>query len=183
MARGGEPNCNRRTMMLLAWGRAAVVSAFWSMCAMSHASAESLGFGAYVGNSPAELSQFERWLGRPADHVAAHTGRANWKDWVSSIKWSLGLWAPLHKPIAWRIPLLVNGGNLADAAAGKYDKFYLEGARLLAASCPDEDAIYVRTGEEFNGNWMPWAAQGHEQEFIGAYRRFVNVFRSQSPRF
>jgi len=169
--------------MLLAWRLAAVLSALWCMWVPSPASAGSLGLGAYVGNSRAELSQFEQWLGRPVDHVAAHTGRANWRDWVSSIKWSLGLWAPLHKPVAWTIPLVVNGGSLADAAAGGYDKFYLEGARMLAASCPNENTIHVRIGEEFNGNWMPWAAAGHEREFIGAYRRVVDLFRSQSARF
>src|SRR5262245_36810459 len=126
---------NRRTMMLLAWRGAIILSAVCSVCAPSHASADSLGLGAYVGNSRAELSQFERWLGRPVDHAAAHTGRATWHDWVSSIKWSLGLWAPLNKPVAWTIPLIANGGSLADAAAGRYDKFYREGARMLAASC------------------------------------------------
>src|SRR5262249_56780622 len=118
----------------------------------ARAAAHALGFGPSAGKRRAEVPNFERRWGRAADHVAAHTGRANWKDWVSSIKWSLGLWAPLHKPIAWTIPLLVNGGSLADAADGKYDRFYLEGARLLAASCPNEDTIYIRTGEDFNGS-------------------------------
>ncbi|HLH93089.1 MAG TPA: glycosyl hydrolase [Xanthobacteraceae bacterium] len=163
--------------------RGAILAASLSVCVTSHARAEPLGFGAYVGNSPAELSRFERWVGRPVDHIAAHTGRENWKDWVGSIKWSIGLWAPVDKPIAWTIPLMVKGGSLADAAAGKYDDFYRQGARLLAASCPKEDRIYIRTGEEFNGDWMPWAAQGHERDFIAAYRRFVAAFRSQSPRF
>ena len=44
-------------------------------------------------------------------------------------------------------------------------------------------SIYVRTGEEFNGNWMPWSATGHEQEFVKAYRNFVEAFRSVSNRF
>jgi beta-mannanase len=41
----------------------------------------------------------------------------------------------------------------------------------------------VRTGEEFNGNWMPWKAEGKEKVFAAAFRRFVNAFRSVSGRF
>jgi beta-mannanase len=93
------------------------------------------------------------------------------------------LWAPLHKPIAWTIPLIVEGGKLADAADGKYDKFYVAAAKILAGSRPGDAEIYVRTGEEFNGDWMPWAAAGHEREFVGAYQRFVDAFRSVSNRF
>ena len=43
--------------------------------------------------------------------------------------------------------------------------------------------IYVRIGEEFNGNWMPWASKGKEALFAEAYRQFVGSFRSVSPRF
>ena len=169
--------------MRIQWQRAAVLTLVACIGVPSSASARLLGLGAYVGNSPAELAQFERWLGRPVDHIAAHTGRANWRDWIGSIKWSLSLWAPVGKPIAWTIPLFVKSGNLSDAAVGKYDDFYREGARVLARSLPKSETIYVRTGEEFNGTWMPWAAAGQAEEFVGAYRRFVDAFRSVSSQF
>jgi hypothetical protein len=146
-------------------------------------SAGSAALGAYVGNSPAELTQFETWLGRPVDRITAHTGRANWKDWVSSIRWSVQLWSPLNKPICWTIPLFADGGSLSDAAAGKYREYYEQAARILAASRPSDNIIYVRTGEELNGNWMPWSAAGHEQDFVRAYRHFVDAFRTISDRF
>jgi beta-mannanase len=146
-------------------------------------SAQSPALGAYVGNNPADLVQFEKWLGRPVDQIAAHTGRANWNDWVNSIKWSLEVWTPLNRPIAWTIPLFADDGTLQDAAAGKYQKYYEQAAKILAQSRPGDDVIYVRTGEEFNGNWMPWSAAGHEHDFIGAYRQFVSAFRSVSNRF
>src|SRR5215475_12053889 len=90
------------------------------LCWMGTCAARSPALGVYVGNDPAELARFERWLGRDVDLIAAHTGRANWRDWVNSIKWSANLWAPLNKPIAWTIPLFVDGGTLRDAAAGTY---------------------------------------------------------------
>jgi hypothetical protein len=146
-------------------------------------SAGSPALSAFVGNSPSDLVRFENWLGRPVDQITAHTGRANWTDWISSIRWSVDLWSPLNKPISWTIPLFADQGNLQDAATGKYRHHYEHAARILAESRRSDDVIYVRTGEEFNGNWMPWSAAGREQDFVKAYRHFVEAFRSISSRF
>lgn len=159
------------------------IAALLSLCVAAPCFAGSAALSAYVGNSPSDLRQFESWLRRPVDKITAHTGRANWKDWVGSIKWAVELWSPLDKPICWTIPLFADQGNLHDAAAGEYQRFYEQAARILAQSRPSDDVIYVRTGEEFNGNWMPWSAAGHEQEFVHAYRNFVQAFRSVSNRF
>ena len=158
-------------------------AAFLFLCFTVPCSAASPALGAYTGNNPADLRQFEGWLGRPVDQITAHTGRANWKDWIDSIKWSVGVWSPLGKPICWTIPLFADGGSLSDAAAGKYQDYYEQAARLLAATRQQDSVIYVRTGEELNGNWMPWSAAGHEQDFVSAYRHFVDAFRSVSNRF
>ncbi|MGJ4931209.1 glycoside hydrolase family 26 protein [Bradyrhizobium sp. HKCCYLS2038] len=153
------------------------------LCSNNACFAGNPALGAYVGNSPSEVTVFERWLGRPIDQIVAHTGRANWKDWVDSLRWSMGLWSPLHKPICWTIPLFADGGSLSDAAAGTYRAYYEQAAQMLSQTRPGDGVIYVRTGEEFNGDWMPWAAAGREQEFIRAYRNFVTAFRSVSNRF
>ncbi|MBR1279661.1 glycoside hydrolase family 26 protein [Bradyrhizobium sp. AUGA SZCCT0283] len=146
-------------------------------------SAGSAALSAYVGNSPSDLRQFEDWLGRPVDQITAHTGRANWKDWITSIRWSIQLWSPLDKPIRWTIPLFADGGSLSEAAAGKYQDRYEQAARMLAQTRQSDSVIYVRTGEEFNGNWMPWSAAGHEHDFVKAFQNFVDAFRSVSNRF
>lgn len=159
------------------------IAALLFLCAATPCSAGSPALGAYVGNSPSNLRQFEDWLGRPVDKITAHTGRANWKDWVGSVKWGVELWSPLNKPICWTIPMFADQGNLHDASAGAYQNFYEQAARILAQSRPSDDVIYVRTGEEFNGNWMPWSAAGREQDFVRAYRHFVDAFRSVSDRF
>ena len=138
---------------------------------------------AHVGNSPSDLRRFEDWLGRPVDVITAHTGRANWKDWVTSISWSIRLWSPLDKPICWTIPMFADGGSLSEAAAGKYQDYYEQAAKMLAQTRQTESVIYVRVGEEFNGDWMPWSAAGHEQDFVKAFRNFVDAFRSVSDRF
>ena len=153
------------------------------LCAALPCFAGTPKLSAYVGNSPSELRQFEIWLGRPVDQIAAHTGRAGWKDWLGSIRWSVQLWSPLDKPIRWTIPMFADGGTLAGAAGGEYQNYYEQAARILAHTRESDNVIYVRTGEEFNGNWMPWSATGHEQEFVKAYQNFVQAFRSVSNRF
>jgi Glycosyl hydrolase family 26 len=164
--------------MLLRTSIAAFLLLYAGLC-----SAGSAALSAFVGNSPSELRQFEDWLGRPVDQITAHTGRANWKDWITSIRWSIQLWSPLDRPICWTVPLFADGGSLGEAAAGKYQDHYEQAARMLAQTRQSDSVIYVRTGEEFNGNWMPWAATGHEQDFVKAFQNFAKAFRSVSNRF
>jgi hypothetical protein len=135
-----------------------------------------------VGNDPADADRFEAWLGRPLDGVQLHNGRADWADWLGSIGWLIDLWADRSRTIFWSIQLLPNGADLAQGAAGTYDGYYAEAARQIAAGQP-EGLIFVRTGWEFNGDWMPWAAKGREKEYIATYRNLVRQFRGASDRF
>ncbi len=141
--------------------------------------------GVFVGNSVSGVKEFESWLGRDVDYVAAHTGRANWSDWEGSIGYSINLWKTTDADLRWSIPMFADGGSLKDAATGTYDDHYLKAAKLLAATAAtDSDGkVTVRIGEEFNADWMPWAAAGHEKEFIAAYQKIVDIFRSVSPNF
>ena len=81
--------------------------------------------------------------------------------------------------------MFANGANLKDAAAGAYDAYYLKAAQTLAATlATDPDGkITVRIGEEFNGNWMPWAAASSPEDFAATFRRIVDIYRSVSPNF
>ncbi|WP_460452256.1 glycosyl hydrolase [Alsobacter sp. SYSU BS001988] len=140
--------------------------------------------GAYVGNSPEKIPGFEHVLGDSVDFVRAQTGRADWADWDGSIAWETQLWAGTGRPIAWSIPLFANQGNLASAAAGAYDSHYRQAAETILAGQPHDAAISIRMGEEFNSDWMPWStAKGQDQNFIAAYRHFVEAFRSVSDKF
>ena len=139
--------------------------------------------GIFVANDPLALQSFNDWLGTDADIVGAHTGRANWTDWQTSISWEASLWKGSGANIEWTIPMFANGGNLASAAAGAYNNYYLTAAQTLLDVSSGTGKIIVRVGEEFNGSWMPWAAAGQEQNYINAYHDFVDVFRSVSDRF
>jgi beta-mannanase len=129
------------------------------------------------------VRQFERWVGRRVDYVGAFTGRADWSDWSGSIPWAIAFWKPLGRPMRWSIPLFPLQGNLKDASAGAYNHYYRAGATALANDYTASKQIVVRVGEEFNGDWMPWAAKGQTVEFVQAYRNFVDTFRSVSGRF
>jgi beta-mannanase len=139
--------------------------------------------GVYEGNSVDAHLAFESWLGKQV-YENVFTGFASWSDYDGSIGWIAGLFAPLNGRIRWSIPLIPTGATLAAAANGDYNAHYLQAAQVILANSPaDNSPLYIRTGWEFNGNWFPWAAQGLEQNFIGAYRAFVTEFRSVSPRF
>lgn len=137
----------------------------------------------YVGNSPAAITSFEKWLGRDVDGIQSFTGDKDWTDWNGSIRWAAGLWKPADREVFWSIPIIPKGATLAEAAKGTYDANYVQAAKQLAMSFPDQAEIHIRTGWEFNGDWMNWAAKGKEADFIGAYRDFVTAFRSVSDKF
>ncbi len=137
----------------------------------------------HVGNDPADLRRFEAWLGCRVDGVAVHTGQANWDDWTGSIGFQVHRWETTRRTIYWSIPLIPEGATLAAAGVGRYDKHYVQAAREIAASVTGDVVIPIRTGWEFNTNYMPWASHGREQNYILAYRRLVDGFRSVSPRF
>lgn len=140
--------------------------------------------GIFVGNTVAELNSFESWLGNEVDTVRLAGSRANWSEHANSVGWLAGVWENVARDKHWTIPLLVDGATLANGAKGAYNSYYLATARkLIAESEPGTGPIIIRTGEEFNGGWFPWAAAGKEADFIKTYQNFVNVFRSVSSRF
>ena len=140
--------------------------------------------GVYVGNSTQGVRKFERWLGREVDGVLGYTGKRDW-DELRNTAWFTDFWSELDRPVFWSVPLLPDNarGALAEAAKGVHNAAYREAARALATHRPQDKEVFIRTGWEFNGNWFPWAAEGREQAFIGAFRHFVDSFRSVSNRF
>ncbi|CAN7290771.1 glycosyl hydrolase [Phenylobacterium sp. LjRoot225] len=140
-------------------------------------------FGVYAGNNVYDILAFEKWVGREVDSVAVHTGRASWTDWNGSISWAIKNFSSLDRDVTLSIPMFANEGNLVDAADGDYNGHYLAAAKKLLAAYGDQEVIYVRVGEEFNGGWFPWAAKGQEAAYVDAFREFVTTFRGVSDKF
>lgn len=139
--------------------------------------------GIFYGNDLNDLKQAESWLGGHVGIIAAQTGRANWADWIGSIGWAASLIKGVDSQVRWSIPLIVNNGTLAAGAAHAYDSYYVQAAKTLIAQYAEKAEIIVRTGEEFNGDWMPWAAGGKEEDYVKNYQNFVDAFRSVSDKF
>jgi hypothetical protein len=137
----------------------------------------------HVGNDPAALVRFEKWLGCPVEGVSVHSGQANWADWSGSIGYQVNLWRDTRRRLYWSVPLIPEGATLDDAARGAFDRRYRAAATTIAAQTRGGAMIPIRTGWEFNTAHMPWAAHGNEAAFVGAYRHFVTAFRAVSPRF
>jgi hypothetical protein len=138
--------------------------------------------GVHNGNSVEEVCQFESWLGRHVDFHSQHTGEASWDDFDGSIDYVLGIYRTFDRPMLWSIPLIPGGASLFEASIGNYNSHYTTAARKVASS-RTERIIYVRTGWEFNGNWMKWASKDKETLYINAFRHFATCFRKTSTRF
>lgn len=149
--------------------------------------------GVYEDNSLDNAEDYETWIGRDDFYLYATTGFDDWDNYDSSLSWLIdNVWEPSGKDTLWNVPLITtNEGTLAQAADGDFNDHYLSQAQRIAAFEADEDVIYVRNSWEFNGYWFPWtilAGPGEDQatktqNFIGAYRQFVDTFRSVSDKF
>ena len=139
--------------------------------------------GAYLGNNPETVTSFEAWLGTEVDFVRAHTGRANWSDYLSSVDWVGDRMAQSGHPIVWTVPMFADGGSLGAAAEGRYEEYHKAVAATILEISGAQDDIVVRFGEEFNGWWFPWAAEDRADTYVAAFRSMVDAFRSVSDKF
>ncbi|HEY0191649.1 MAG TPA: RICIN domain-containing protein [Kofleriaceae bacterium] len=130
------------------------------------------------------LRLLEQYLGVPIGSMRAleYGNNDSWAGFQSGFGWSTGGWYAANpaRKMQWSVPMTVWGTSLADVAAGGYDAYFADAARTIAQHYP---AAAIRLGWEMNGYWMPWAAQGHEQDFINAFRRIVGIFRGVSGQF
>ncbi len=140
--------------------------------------------GVFVGNNPGDVQGFERWLGREVDGVLGYTGGSTWAE-IGDPGWFIELWSRIDRPVFWSVPLVPpkDRNGLHEAASGVHNAVYRRAARKLASFRPQDRRVFVRTGWEFNGDWFPWSAAGRERAFAGAFRQFVDSFRSVSDRF
>lgn len=139
--------------------------------------------GAYVGNSAANIPPFEQWLGRETDVALTHVSSASWSAFEGSTAYfSRDIWSQIDKPVVWSLPLNVVGTTLEEGATGAFNSHFRVAAEWIERYAQNE-MIYVRPGWEFNGDWMPWSAGGHEQAYVETFRQLVDTFRSVSDRF
>ncbi|MGN6278005.1 MAG: glycosyl hydrolase [Sphingomonas sp.] len=136
----------------------------------------------FVGNDPAQVGQFQNWLGRHVDEIELHGDHSSWDAMLSCFGWQAGLFRSLSTDIVWSVPLIPQGATLDAAATGAYDAKYKAMAQQFVSQWPNDKQIMLRVGWEFNGNgYFPWSAVGKAEQYKAAYRHFVAAFRSVSP--
>ena len=147
--------------------------------------------GVFRGSGkPAEVTAYEKWLGKPVNHVVDFVGRtpvgtANPWAKIDDPSWWCNQWRDKPWQLSLSTAMLPNSDfTLAAGAKGTYnshwDKF---GRTLVAKGCGD---AILRLGWEFNGKFFPWAAGGKEASYAAYWRQIVTTLRKvpgQSFRF
>ncbi len=147
---------------------------------------------AFAGNSEAGLTAFEAFLGVKTDAIQIHAGRGGIADYTGSLDYMLRQpqigQDTAHIPI-FTLPMFCDpkvgygSESLSAVASGLYDTLWSANAATISAQRPGDQVIYVRFGEEFNGDWLPWKAGGQPGAFISAWRRMQAIFKAADHRF
>jgi len=167
-----------------AWGGGSPLSPNTAWNAQpSPALLDSRLIGIFIGNTPPDVTTFEQWFGKPVGGVLAYGDHSGWTAFDNSIPYEVGLWNSISRRALWSVPLTVSGTPLSQVSAGQFNTHFRNAAIAINGYRPNDQFVYVRTGWEFNGDWFPWAAAGKTADFIGAWRQFVQTFRSVSSRF
>ena len=148
------------------------------------------------GFNPRSAEAYESWLGRRSDfnvefltetaftNYIGDTGINITDSLAASTGWVLSVWSGANRPdrnMMFSVPLATKqDGTLANVAAGKYDTQYRDVAKIIAARYP---GAIIRIGWEFNADWYAWSAMGRAQDYVAAYRRVANIFKSASSDF
>ncbi|HVY11531.1 MAG TPA: glycosyl hydrolase [Mycobacteriales bacterium] len=137
--------------------------------------------GVYAGHEPSGDEDFAKWRGAEIPIATDFIGGGTW----------LQIEHPLVLSLAWRqdraVRLVVSvpmwpatGGNLQDAAAGKYNSYYAVLAKRLVKDGRGNSV--VRPGWEFNTPFFRWDAETppDARRYATAFRQVVRSMRSVS---
>lgn len=144
-----------------------------------------IGIGMEGNSDPSNLTDYDNWMGRPAEILTISTGWASHSDFVSSMDYLIGRWGNFDVPLVWSIPLAETVSAMTTAAAGGYDSIYTGFAQKILAAAGAQDVIYIRPGWELNlpSSHFPWSAVGNEANYIAAFQNLVDAFRAVSDKF
>lgn len=143
--------------------------------------------GAFVNWGPIgrehTLQTWEKWLGQKPSSVLGvdFYAQETWDDYTR-LSWVPGIWKKLNpaRNVVWSMPLTVKGTPLADVAGGLHDAAFEAAASAISEAQP---RAIIRLGWEMNLESTAWFAKGREADYIGAFRRVVEIFRRYSPDF
>jgi hypothetical protein len=148
----------------------------------------SLLQGVYVPNAtPAGVASFAAAT-RTAptivtDYLPGGSGWSGMDGAGGSLNWLLGPFAGSDHTLSLGVPIVPtqNGtpvATLAQGATGSYNASYVTLAQTLVAA--GQSNAYLRLGWEFDGSWMPWAAQSPSAEasYAAYFDQIATAMRS-----
>jgi len=134
------------------------------------------------------LAAQETWLGSAFNHIIGFAETANasgtWADCVSSTASFIATFASSGREIKWAIPICTGANPIADTISGARDIEITQIAEAIAAGHVGS-VIDIRPGWEPNfSTSYPWGSTlVTTAEYIAAFRRVTNIFRSVDKRF
>jgi len=146
--------------------------------------------GVYAGpEDPSALGDFVARLGTPPRFATDFVNGASWSAITQSAS-PYSAWQGKGYTMIWGITMLPNtyspnsnasvaGGScngLAQGATGAFDSYFRTVAQNIV-SAGFANSI-IRLGWEFNGGWLPWAANGCASAFVTYFDHIVSAMRS-----
>jgi hypothetical protein len=136
--------------------------------------------GVYLtANTPAAVSAFAAWRGRPVDLVEAWLSQASWAT-ITDPAWLYQRWAGSGYPMVFSVPMLPNvkGVSIQACAKGAYNAQWRKFGKVISSY--GLGTSIIRLGWEFNGNWYRWNA-ADPVAWVRCWRQAVTAARSTAP--
>nr|BAJ95874.1 predicted protein [Hordeum vulgare subsp. vulgare] len=149
---------------------------------------------------PENYPEFESWLG--AQKIEFGLQSIGWNNWDALIypgdwllkpysQWVNGAASGQNRTFVCSIPMVVDGANLADGAAGKYNTTYKTLANLFkqynltGAGRGGAPKTILRFGWEFDGTSFPWhvSSTNDISNFVALWKIMTEIFRAVDPTF
>ncbi len=161
-------------------GTRAPVAATAKAVAIRHRSGLPWASGVYLtANTPAAVSAFAVWRGRPVDVVEAWLSESSWTS-ITDPAWLYRRWAGSGYRMVFSVPMLPNvkGVSIRACAKGAYNAHWREFGKVIKSHGLGYSII--RLGWEFNGNWYRWSARD-PAAWVRCWRQVVTSARSTAP--
>lgn len=143
-----------------------------------------LGGYAIPANSITPFNSFNTWVGGSGvQQMLAYANGTSWSNLLSNATLYAGVLGPSY-PIHWSVAIPSDGTTtLLQVAQGMWDANLNTLAQTFLAARTGDSTIVVRPFWEFQNTAFAWTAVGHEQAYIAAFRRLVEIFLQNSTKF
>ncbi len=180
MAAGLAANLGHASAGVASAGIRATVAAETKAVATRPGSGLPWASGVYLtADTPAAVSAFAAWRGRPVDIVEAWLSQSSWTT-ITDPAWLYRRWAGSGYRMVFSVPMLpnVSGVSIQACATGAYNARWRQFGKVISSYGLGYSII--RLGWEFNGDWYRWNAS-NPAAWVRCWRKVVTSARSTAP--